>query len=343
MRRARLALAYDGVDISADLAPHLVGFSYTDRAHGKQDDISVILEDRGGLWRGPWFPDRGATLRASLVVADWLRPGASGVLNCGTFSVDEIEYSWPPATVRIGAVAVSIDSDLRGELKSRAWEASTLRDIAGEIASGAGLALLFDSRRNPKWSRIDQREESDAALVERLCREAALNCKVTAGKLVIFAGEDYDARPAALTITPDTAGLLGGTLRAQTAQVYRGASASYWDAKAQQLRAYSYTPKRAPRSGKTLKLNERYETKAQAEVAAKAALRTANGQEFAGSLTMLGRPDVAAGQNVALSGFGAYDGKYAVEEARHSYDNGGGYTTALALRVTVGQVDEGGE
>lgn len=342
MRRAVLRVTYDGVDISADIAEYLTEFSFTDRAHGKQDDISIGLQDKRGLWRGAWFPAKGATLRASIEVLDWLRPGDSRSLDCGRFSIDEIEYRFPPSTLQIGGVAVSIDCALRQELKSRAWESTSLRKIAETVAKNAGLKLFYDSRVNPSWKRVDQREESDAALVERLCRDGALNCKVTAGQLVIFNGADYDSMPAVATFAPDSPDLISGSFRTKTDEIYRGCRAQYWDAKSQKLHTFTYAPKGGPRSGKTMKLNSRYESKAQAEAAAKAAFRNSNTQERTGSLSLVGRPDIAAGQNVEIQGFGAFDGKYAVAEAQHSYSNSGGYTTSISLRTTLEDENDAG-
>lgn len=335
MRRAQLIVTYNGADISADISDSLTEFSFTDRAHGKQDDISIGLQDKRGLWRGAWMPSKGATLRAAIQVLDWLRPGDNRRLDCGQFSVDEIEYRFPPSEMHIGAVSVSIDSDLRQELKTRGWQATTLRGIAASVAKSSGLDLLYDARVNPHWKRVDQREESDAALVERLCRAAALNCKVTAGKLVIFSGSDYDQLPAVATFTPDSPDLISGQFQTKTDQVYRGCTCSYWNPKLQRLVHHTYYPKNAPRSGKLLKLNGRYESKAQADDAAKAALRNSNGQEYTGALRLMGRPDIAAGQNVEISGWGGFDRKFAVAEARHTYSNSGGYTSELSLRTTL--------
>ena len=58
-RRAEVVLEYEGVDISRDIAPFLVGFVYTDNAHGRDDELSVTLEDREGRWRDPWYPEKG--------------------------------------------------------------------------------------------------------------------------------------------------------------------------------------------------------------------------------------------------------------------------------------------
>jgi phage protein D len=52
-------LFYDGVEISRDIAPFLISFSYIDNSGDELDSISVTLEDRKGNWRDPWFPEKG--------------------------------------------------------------------------------------------------------------------------------------------------------------------------------------------------------------------------------------------------------------------------------------------
>jgi len=52
-------------------------------------------------------------------------------------------------------------------------------------------------------------------------------------------------------------------------------------------------------------------------------------------IRLMGRPDIATGQNVETSGFGGFDRKFSVAEARHIYSNSAGYTTELSLRTTL--------
>ena len=44
--------------------------------------------------------------------------------------------------------------------------------------------------------------------------------------------------------------------------------------------------------------------------------------------------DLVAGVNVALKGWGGYDGKYIIKQAVHKLD-GSGYTTQISLRMVL--------
>ena len=85
-RRASLRLLYDSKDISADLAPYLKSFSFTDSFEAA-DDLQITLADPMALWRNGWFPDKGATLKATLRVADWTDEGDAAELYCEKWEV----------------------------------------------------------------------------------------------------------------------------------------------------------------------------------------------------------------------------------------------------------------
>ncbi|MGH7906058.1 MAG: phage protein D, partial [Candidatus Binataceae bacterium] len=49
--------------------------------------------------------------------------------------------------------------------------------------------------------------------------------------------------------------------------------------------------------------------------------------QVTGTLTMPGTTAVAAGSAITISGFGAYDGKYLIQSARHQLTRMRGYVT----------------
>lgn len=98
-RRAEVRIIYEGKDISRDIAPYLISFSYTDNAKDKTDDISLVLEDRGRKWCVDWFPSKGDKIRASIIIHGWEDDTRTESLPCGLFEVDQIECSGPPNQV----------------------------------------------------------------------------------------------------------------------------------------------------------------------------------------------------------------------------------------------------
>ncbi|MDE7064977.1 MAG: late control protein, partial [Desulfovibrionaceae bacterium] len=65
MRRCTLTLLYEGRDISADIGPDLLSFTFTDKSgsKGEADDVQIVISDRDRRWQGPWRPRRGHVLR----------------------------------------------------------------------------------------------------------------------------------------------------------------------------------------------------------------------------------------------------------------------------------------
>lgn len=83
---------------------------------------------------------------------------------------------------------------------------------------------------------------------------------------------------------------------------------------------------------KTLTLDERVESSSEAISLGKAELRRKNERETTAELELMGHPSLVSGSNVELSGFGQWDGKYAIVEAHHQLKPG--YTVRLKLRKT---------
>lgn len=80
-------------------------------------------------------------------------------------------------------------------------------------------------------------------------------------------------------------------------------------------------------------INQKVESKAEAETFAQSALRNKNEAENTGSLDIMGHPGVVAGCTLTLDGFGKFDGKYFVTTATHRIE--GKYTTGVELRRTL--------
>ena len=148
-RNLEVVISYEGRDISRDIAPFLLSFTYTDNNSDKADDINLTLEDRAGLWRNSWFPAKGDKITASLSAHDWDAPDETVSLPCGTFEVTQIDYSGPPSVISIKGVSVPVSKASGNEKHTRAWENVKLRTIAEDVANKGGLSLYFDCPDNP--------------------------------------------------------------------------------------------------------------------------------------------------------------------------------------------------
>ncbi|MDD4599617.1 hypothetical protein SDC9_04135 [bioreactor metagenome] len=329
-RRAKLQLKYNNADISEDLERYLISFSYTDNASGKADDLQITLEDRQGLWKNDWFPEKGATLEASIITSNWEQNGNEETLPCGTFEIDEIECSGSPETVTIKAVSVPESSSLRGEVKTRAWEKTKLSVIANDIASGAGLKLIYDTEDDPGHDRIEQIEQSDLSFLQKLCDGAGLSLKVTDQQIVIFDDSKYEQLEPVMTIKRGVTNILRYSAISATREIYSSCLVKYHNSDSNDNIEYLYVPPNRPATGKKLVINEQVASVQEAEKLAKKRLRQQNKEEVKVSMTLLGKLALVGGVTVLLEGFGVFDGKYFTEQASHS--GGSGYTTQIDLR-----------
>ena len=228
-RRASVTITYNKKDITADIAPHLISFDYTDNESGKADDIQLTLQDREKLWLNDWKPSKGDTITAAIVVDDWYKPGETISLPCGIYEVDEIELHGPPHTVRIKAVSVPITSAARGQAKTRAWEKITLRGIAADIAASAGLSIMYTSETNPQYLRIDQLQTSDLAFLQQLCDKACVALKVTDNKIVVFDERTFEALDGVRNIDHDGGDVISYSFKNKSAGTAKAATVSYSD------------------------------------------------------------------------------------------------------------------
>ncbi len=335
-RRAYISLVYEGVNISRDIHSFLLDFSFTDNAHGKSDDLQITLEDREGLWRGAWFPSKGAKIKAAIMTKNFNRNEQIVTLPCGTFSIDEVDVSGPPGTCQIKGVSALISSSIRREKKTHAWENISLSAIARDIAMRGGMKLFWEVGADPFYGRRDQNDESDMEFLRRICEDAGVSLKIADEKIVIFDEGDYESRAAVCSITPNSE-VLSWSFTSQAGSIYKACRVKWHDPVTKTGIDYTYEPPKAPKVGHTLVVNERVENIAEAESLAKKKLRVQNKKEVTGEISVLGNVNLSAGLNVQVSGFGAFDAKYAIDTASHTYSQGSGYVTRLSLhRVLEG-------
>lgn len=338
-RKCEVLVKYDDKDISADLQPYLKGVSYTDNLSGEADDLQLTLEDREGLWQSTWFPDRGATLDVSIKLINWQVIDEQTV-RLGLFEIDEITSQGVPSEVQIKAVSVPDDNSLRGKERTRSWEKAELKKIASDIATGAGLTLVYDVEGyNPTIDRAEQTEQSDLSFLYKLCADHGLALKICNKQVVVFDEAKYETAEAVMVLlkpgvtTTSTLTkvdkLKSYNLRSKIRDIYKACHVKYQGGKKKAKIETTFTDPNKT-AGKTLEVNEQVKSIAEAERLAKKKLREKNCEEFTGSFSFLGNPELLAAVNVQLEGYGAFDGKYIVTKATH--DIGSGYTTNIDVR-----------
>jgi phage protein D len=135
----------------------------------------------------------------------------------------------PASVCTMSAVSVGITHPIRRQENTRSWENVTIRTILNELAGNNGFELKWYSNYNPTIDRYDQKSESDMAFANRVCEYAGLTLKMTDNRMVVFRGEEFDAKDAELTIRRGVDGLSRWRFNANSADVYTSCQVTYFD------------------------------------------------------------------------------------------------------------------
>ena len=340
-RRIDVNIKYDDKDISKDLKPYFLSLSYNDVLSGQADDIQITLREKDGIWKSDWMPEKGATLIVSLFSTAWkVLNEEQKEFKLGIFEIDEIEYNGYPETINIKAVSVPDNNTLRGVERTKSWEKTELKVIAQEKADNAGMTLYYDTEVNPVLDRAEQTQQSDLSFLLQLCNDQGLALKICNNQIIIFDEEKYEAVEPQITIVkPYTVyeadekmtyinSCLNYRFTSKVRDIYAACHVKYQQSKTKETIEATFT---APnKQGKVLEVKEQVESVAEAQRLAKKRLREKNRDEITGSILLVGNFDLVASTVVNILGYGNFDGKYIITNAKHDIQNG--YTTSVDIR-----------
>ena len=324
VRAPQWVITYLGVDITAAVSQMVRAIRYVDRLDDESGEFEVELEDHAKRWQRTWYPALGDLVGARIGYRN------EGLLNCGDFQIDELELDGPPDVMRLRCLAAYVTPAMRTP-NSAAYENQSLIGIAGSIAAKYGLELIAAPQLGEgdiAFARVTQRCETDLEFLKRLANGYDFDFTVRGGQLVFYARTALEAAPAVRTIQrADTERV---AFRNRTRRIYGGAQVSYFSPQSKRLISQ---PVSAPTpTGDTLKIVERVENAQQASARAAAALKLHNMVFVEAAIEGPGIPTAVAGNIFQLSGWGAFDGRYLIDTARHRIDRATGYTTAYSAR-----------
>jgi phage protein D len=168
-------LTVDGNDLAQLISPRLMSLELTDNRGIEADQLSITLSDHDGLLV---IPPKGAILRL------WLGWSDTGLVDKGTYTVDETEHSGAPDVLSIRARSADLRKGLKTK-RERSWSNTTLGEVLGAIANGNGLkATIAEALGGLPILQLDQANESDANLISRLGEEFDAVATVKAGCLL---------------------------------------------------------------------------------------------------------------------------------------------------------------
>lgn len=338
-RRTSVSITFGGTDITKDIKPYLLNFTYTDDTDDTADDLKIEVQDRDGVWMEKWLTEAveaaaGGKLSISAVIIpeNWK---STEQLKTGAFELDGVDASGPPSTVTINATSLAFSSGLRQTKKSRAWTNYNLSGIASEIAANGGMECMYESSTNPSYDRVEQARQSDIEFLRKLCQDAGISIKATDGKVVLYDQADYEAKAPVRTIEK---GAKGGYIRYKLSS--GSADTQYAKCRVRCMdtrtgKCIEGTVEDGDVSGDNcLEVTAKVGSVGEAQELAKKHLRLHNKLAKTATFTMTGDVGLVAGVTVQLQGWGGWDGKYIVTRATHTVGSGG-YTTQIRVRKVL--------
>ena len=358
-RTPTLRISYEGTEITESIRDFIIDASLTDNLEGKADDLSIVIENRDLRWLDTRLPGEGDRVSFQLGYT-----GPSEDLTPSIqFEVDEPEWTGQPDMLRLGGVAVPVTASLR-ELRSVAYEETTLGEIAQQIASRHGLTLVGDVP-DITFKRVSQKEQTDLSFLRKLAADYGVVFKVeSASRLVFFRLESLETAVPTLAIarSPSTEAnesalttqsqklfyVSDYRIKRKAAGTYKAASIRYQDAESGEFIEYVVDANGVevpqPEDGEEgeiasesiLRIRERVEDTEQARVRAIEALKRANRARGTASLTLAGETILGAGITVLLTGWKRLDGKYLLEKVVHRLSRNQGYRCSVeAYKIEV--------
>ena len=318
----------EGNDIAQRISPRLISLELTDNPGLEADQLSITLSDHDGMLA---IPAKGARLQL------WLGWSDTGLVDKGSYTVDEIEHSGAPDVLSIRARSADLRKGLKTK-RERSWSNTTLGEVLGDIATGNGLtATVASGLGGMPIQQLDQANESDANLISRLGEAFDAVASIKAGCLLCL--------PAGGGKTVSGLELPHITLTRADGDQHRylQADRNSYDG----VRAYYYDIKRAQKQeaiaggGDNLKdLRHSYSDQQSALRAARAAFKRLQRGSATLSYTLArGRADLIPELTYTLQGVKAeidaiiwYGGN-----VQHRLTADGGYTLSLELESTLPQ------
>ncbi|MYL22527.1 phage late control D family protein [Halomonas alkaliantarctica] len=177
-RRPDYQLTLQGQTISPALRARLSRLRLTDKRGMEADTLDLTLTDHDGRLA---LPPRGAELQLAI---GW---HGEGLVDRGTYIVDEVEHSGSPDAVHIRARSADMREGLPGK-RAQSWDELTIDDIVATIAGRHGLEpVVGQSFQGALLEHIDQTEESDMHFLTRLAERFDAVATVKAGRLLFTA------------------------------------------------------------------------------------------------------------------------------------------------------------
>ncbi|MNG64294.1 phage late control protein GPD [compost metagenome] len=311
--------------LNALISSRIISVTVTDNRANEADELSIVLDDSDGALE---LPKRGVKLNCKMGYL------GEDIHDKGDFVVDETEWSGTPDLITVKASSANFKSKIK-EAKSKSYHRKKFGEIASEVAKNHELTLVMTADLKAiNLAHVDQTNESDLNLLQRLAKQNGAEMAVKKDRLLIFkAGSAKTASGKNLptiTLTRKDGDQFRYSEQDRESD-HTGVSASYQDTgKAKREKSI------AGEKGKVKHLKGTFANKEEAERASKAKMAEIKRQMAKFSITTAyGIPKISTESPVKLQGFkGEVDKlKWIVEKATHSFTKNGGLATQLDLEA----------
>ena len=328
--KAAWKVTLESEDLTDKLAPRLISLRLSERNGEEADELEIVLHDTDGKVA---IPPEGAVLRVQL---GWERGSevTPGLIDKGSFTVDEVNCSGPPDIISIRARSADLKDSFRNR-RNKTWADTTIGAIVTEIAGRHSLTPRCHADLSGKAiTAAEQGNKSDMQFLRDLARRHDATATVKGGAL-IFApiGASTTATGALIPASTITRGQCSNHSwrRAAREKAQDGVEAQWHDKE-------GATRKTVSTGGSNRKrLKKVYGSEADANAAATAESKRLKRAAANLDLTLAyGDPRLAPGMKVAVSGFKAeIDGtQWLITSADHDMGDRG-LSTRISLEVSA--------
>lgn len=314
----------DGKDLTAKMQPRLLDLTLTKQRSDDADQLDIRLHDHDGRMA---IPNRGAVIDVAI---GW---AGQGLVQKGSFTVDEVEHSGAPDIISIRARSADFTKPMRTR-KEKSWHNTTVGNILKAIAGKHGLKAKINAKLGAINIRhLDQTNESDVHFITRLAKRFDAVATVKNGTLLfspVGSGETADGTPL-----PDA------TIHRSQGDQHRYTIAGRDDYTG--VRAYWGDKKGASQQDVLVGDNEnarrlpgKFHSEQEAKEQAEAAYNRIQRGAATLSLTLaLGRPDLYPEQQVHVVGFKQQidETPWLISKTTHTITGSSGYTTQVEMET----------
>ncbi len=212
-------------DVTRRFQDRLIELTLTDNCGFEADQLDIELDDTDDKLD---LPEKGVRLSLSL---GWAH---SGVVDKGTYKVDELEHTGPPDRLTIRARSAVMDGGLTTR-RENSYVGKTLSEVVQAIALRNRLRWLVGKKlADLVIAHVDQTGESDANFLSRLAKEFDAIATVKNGTLLFIpAGEPTSGSGLVLpTVSITRASGDTHTFSIADRENYNGVKAYYQDTRA---------------------------------------------------------------------------------------------------------------